>query len=256
VIGEVLDWFTRAENWRGSGGIPARLGEHLLISGQAMLLALLVALPIALTLGHLGRGGFLAINISNVGRAVPSFALLVLFAQLIGIGQGPAVLALTALAIPPIITNTYVGVREVEPEVREAARGMGLSGRQVLTRVELPLATPLILAGVRTAAVQVVATATLAALVASGGLGRFVIDGLRQSDEAQLVGGALLVAALALLVEISLGALQKALTPADRRGASAAPGGGAAARAEVDAGQRSVAGVPAATAAAGASPRV
>ena len=139
-----------------------------------------------------GRGGTLAINVANVGRAVPSFALLVLGFQLLGrhllfgLGALPAYFALVALAIPPMVTNTFVGMREVDPDVREAARGMGMTGGQMLRRVEMPLAVPLIMAGIRTAGVQVVATATLAAVVGWGGLGRFIVDGFGQQDYVQL----------------------------------------------------------------------
>ena len=152
-----------------------------------------------------------------MGRAVPSFAILVLAAQVLGIGARPAFVALVALAVPPMVTNAYVGVREVDGDVREAARGMGMSGGQLLFRVELPVALPLVLAGVRTAAVQVVATATLAALVAWGGLGRFVVDGLYQHDFVQLFAGATLVAVVAMATELALAAVQRLVVPAGLR---------------------------------------
>ena len=229
ILGDVWDWFTSGANWRGADGVPNRLAEHLVLSAEPLAIALAIALPVALTLGHLGRGGFLAINISNVGRAIPSLALLVFVSQAFAtIGSTPAIVALVALAVPPVVTNTYVGVREVDPDVKEAARGMGLSGRQVLTRVELPLALPLVLTGIRTAAVQVVATATLAALVAAGGLGRLIVDGFGTLQYDKVYAGAILVALLALAVELSLGALQRRLAPADRRGRVEAVPGGAA----------------------------
>src|SRR3954447_10996547 len=202
IIRDVVQWFTDGAHWTGDDGIPHRLFQHVVISGEAILIALVITMPIALWLGHVGRGGFLAINVSNIGRAMPSFAVLVLAAQLIGIGSKPAVIALVALAIPPIMTNTYVGMREVDSDARDAARGMGVSGWQMLRRVEVPLAAPLILTGIRTSAVQVVATATLAALVAAGGLGRFIVDGLPQADYAQVVAGAVLVALVSLAVEL------------------------------------------------------
>jgi osmoprotectant transport system permease protein len=183
------------------------------MSGAATLAATAVALPLGLALGHYGRGGYLAINLSNVGRAIPSFAILVIALQLFGIGATPAFVALVALAIPPIVTNSYVGVREVDPEIREAARGVGMRESRLLLGVELPLAMPLIMAGIRTSAVQVVATATLAALVAWGGLGRFIIDGLSQRDFVQVFAGALLVAALAILTELTLAGLQRLAVP-------------------------------------------
>ena len=177
----------------------------------------MAALPIGVTIGHIGRGGNLAINVANVGRAVPSFALLVLAVQLVGIGFWPAFVALVALGIPPMVTNSYIGMREVDADVREAATGMGMRDRAVLWRVELPIAAPLIMAGVRTSAVNIVATATLAALVAWGGLGRFIVDGLAQRDTVQLFAGALLVALLSIAVEVSLTGLQRITTPVGLR---------------------------------------
>jgi len=210
----VVRWFGDGEHWSGPDGIPVRLWEHLQLSAVAVLIAAVVALPIALTLGHIGRGGFLAVNVSNIGRAVPSFAILVLAQQVThDIGTKPAMVALVALAIPPILTNAYVGVRAVDADVRESARGMGMTGRQVLTQVEAPLAMPVIMAGIRTAAVQVIATATLAALIAGGGLGRYVIDGLAQQDKVKLFAGALLVALFAVVTELTLGAVQRLVTP-------------------------------------------
>ena len=224
TLGDVGRWFGDSANWVGADGVPTRLAEHLSLSLRAMLIALVVALPVALVLGHLGRGGFLAVNISGIGRAVPSFAILVLAAQVpwIGIGDGAALVALVALAVPPLVTNTYVGMRAVDAEVVEAARGMGLSGGQVLRRVELPLAVPLILAGIRTSTVQVIATTTIAAFVSAGGLGRYIVDGLAQGDIAKLYAGALLVALLSLVAELLLGLVQRLLTP---------PGPGSAQRA-------------------------
>jgi osmoprotectant transport system permease protein len=203
ILAGVIQWLGDAAHWQGQDGIPTRLAQHVVLSGEAMLIAGLLGLPIALVLGHLGRGGFLAVNLSNIGRAVPSFAILVLAAQIrsIGVGDTAALVALVALAVPPILTNAYVGMRSVEPEVTGAARAMGMSGHQMLWRVELPLALPLILAGLRTSAVQVVATATLAAEVAAGGLGRYIVDGIAESDYGQVWAGALLVAVLALTVD-------------------------------------------------------
>jgi len=218
IIGDVWDWFTTGSHWRGPDGVPTRVGEHLALSGISLGIALAVAVPVAVALGHVGRGGFLAVNVSNIGRAVPSLALLVFVAQVFHtIGSAPAIVALTALAVPPIVTNTYVGMRSVDADVVEAARGMGLSGWQMVRRVEVPLAIPLIMAGVRTAAVQVVATATLAALVASGGLGRYIVDGFGEQRYAEVYAGAVLVAVLALLTELAGGLLQRALSPASAR---------------------------------------
>jgi osmoprotectant transport system permease protein len=218
TAGDTIDWLTDPAHWQGAEGVPHRLVEHLAVSGLAVGIACLIALPIAVTLGHIGRGGSLAVNLSNASRAVPTFGLLILFAVTpIGFGNRAAVVALTLFAIPPLLTNAYVGVRDVDRDVREAARGMGMTGRQLLRRIELPLALPLIAAGLRTAAVQVVATATLAAYVGGGGLGRFIADGFGQADPAMTTAGGLLVAALALVVELSLAALQRRLTPGPRR---------------------------------------
>jgi osmoprotectant transport system permease protein len=219
TFANVVRWFTDGEHWRGSGGIPHRTYEHLVMSGAAVATAILIAVPVAIWLGHIGKGGTLAVNISNIGRAVPSFALLVLGFQLLGahilfgLGALPTYFSLVALAIPPMVTNTYTGMQEVDRDVKEAARGMGMTGWQVLRRVEVPLAIPLIMAGVRTAGVQVVATATLAAVVAWGGLGRYIVDGFGQQDNVQLFCGALLVAVLSVLTELALGFLQRRLTP-------------------------------------------
>ena len=212
-FGDLWRWLTDPTNWQGSDGIPTRLGEQVQVSVESILIGAAIALPIGIVLGHYGRFGNLAINISNVGRAVPSFGIIVIAFLALGLGDGPIILALTALAIPPMVTNSYVGLREVDPDIREAARGMGYRELAQLLRVELPLAVPLIMAGVRTSAVQVVATATLAAVVAGGGLGRFIIDGLARSDYPRLVAGALLVAALALATELLLAGLQRLLVP-------------------------------------------
>jgi osmoprotectant transport system permease protein len=172
-----------------------------------------IALPVGIALGHYGRFGNLAINISNVGRAVPSFGILVIAFQIFGLGDLPIILALTALAIPPMVTNSYVALREVDPDVRDAARGMGYRELAQLYRVELPLAVPLIMAGVRTSAVQVVATATLAALIAGGGFGRYIVDGFAQLNYPMTIAGAVLVALLALATELSLSGVERLLVP-------------------------------------------
>jgi osmoprotectant transport system permease protein len=213
-LAQVVHWFTASSHWRGANGIPHRLEEHVVMSLAAVAAALLVALPPGIILGHLRRFGVLAINVSNVGRAIPSFAILVLAEQAFGIGAKPAFIALFVLAVPPLVTNAYVGVSEVDTEVREAARGMGMTGWQSLVRVELPAALPVVLAGVRTAAVQVVATASLAALVAWGGLGRYIIDGLAQRDFVQVFAGALLVAVLSILTELGLALFQRLVVSA------------------------------------------
>lgn len=212
-IGLVWSWLTDPTNWQGSNGIPTRVVEHLHLSVEAVLIGAVIALPIGITLGHYGRFGTLAINLSNTGRAIPSFGLLVLLFQALGLGDGPIIIALTALAIPPMVTNSYVAMREVDPDIKDAARGMGYRELAQVLRVELPLAVPLIMAGVRTSAVQVVATATLAAFVAGGGLGRYIVDGFATQVYQEMAAGAVLVAALALVTDGVLSLLQRALTP-------------------------------------------
>lgn len=215
--GDVVAWFTTADHWRGDFGVPHRLTEHVAMSAAAIVAAALIGLPVGIWLGHRGKGGALAINLANVGRAIPSLAILAVFQQAFGLrgwpgfGARPAFVALVALAVPPLVTNAYVGTRGVDPDVVEAARGMGMTGGELLRRVELPIALPLVLAGLRTAAVQVVATATLAAVTAWGGLGRYIVDGFGQRDNAQIVAGAILVGLLALATELSLGWVQRAV---------------------------------------------
>ncbi|WP_030987015.1 ABC transporter permease [Streptomyces sp. NRRL WC-3744] len=197
------DWLTDPAHWSGGDGIRHRLLQHLLLTVVCLVLSCLIALPVALVLGHLGKGGALAVNISNVGRAVPTFAVLVLL-LLTPVGRwgdGPTVVALVLFAVPPLLTNAYVGMREVDRSVVQAARGMGMTGRQLLFHVELPLSIPLLLNGVRIAAVQLVATATIAALAGGGGLGRIITAGFNLASTPQVVAGALLVAVFALLVE-------------------------------------------------------
>ncbi|MFB6594609.1 ABC transporter permease [Streptomyces diastaticus] len=226
-------WLTTAAHWQGEKGVGNRLGEHLYYSGVCLAIASLVALPLALWLGHLGKGGTLAVNISNVGRAVPTLAVLILLSLTpLGAHEGvPTLIALVLFAVPPLLTNAYLGMREVDRPVVEAARGMGMSGWQVFRRVELPLAQPLLMTGLRTAGVQVVATATLAAMAGEGGLGRVITAGFGLSDTPQVIAGAFLVALLAVLVEGVLVMVTR-LTAPDRgvagaaRGRAAGPPGG------------------------------
>jgi osmoprotectant transport system permease protein len=217
TLADVIRWFLDPKHWSGPDGIPVRLVQHIQLSAECVLIGALIALPIGILLGHYGRFGNLAINVSNVGRAIPSFGILVIAFQIFGLGDLPIIISLTALAIPPMVTNSYVALREVDPDIKEAARGMGYRELAQVLRVELPLAVPLIMAGVRTSAVQVVATATLAALIAGGGLGRYVIDGLDQQDYTKLFAGAILVALLALATELALAAVERVLVPRGMR---------------------------------------
>ena len=205
-------------NWTRPNGITDLALEHIGISAVAVLTAMVVALPIGVALGTARRGSGLVVVLSNVSRAIPTLALLTLFAvSPIGFGNRATTIALAVFAIPPILTNTFVGFRGVDAEVREAARGMGMSRAQVLGRVELPLALPLVTTGIRTAAVQVVATAGLAALVGGGGLGRLINLGFGQQDYGVMIAGAVLVAGLALLTELLLATVSWAVTPGPRR---------------------------------------
>jgi osmoprotectant transport system permease protein len=211
LIGNVVAWFTDPANWSGSGGIPNRTVEHVVLSAVAIIAAILVAIPAGLAIGHTGRGAFMTVSVANLGRSIPSYALLIIFVTWFGIGFAAAFPALVVLAIPPIITNTYVGLREVDRDMIEAGRAMGMKETELLRRVELPIAAPAIIAGVRIAAVQVVATATLAALVGGGALGRYIVDGFALRQQDTLVAGAVLVAGLALVTERSFTFLERAL---------------------------------------------
>ncbi|MFH8463286.1 ABC transporter permease [Streptomyces sp. NPDC017991] len=213
TLTDAWNWLTDSAHWAGDDGVWHRLGQHLVLTVVCLVISCLIALPVALVLGHLGRGGALAVNISNVGRAVPTFAVLVLLllTPIGDWGEGPTVVALVLFAVPPLLTNAYVGMREVDRDVVRAARGMGMTGRQMLWRVEAPLALPMIMGGVRIAAVQLVATATIAALAGGGGLGRIITAGFNLASTPQVVAGAVLVAVFALLVEAVFEAAERLL---------------------------------------------
>ena len=215
-MNDVITWLTDGAHWSGGEGIPLRLWEHLRYSGIALALAALIAIPLGLVVGHTGRGRFLAVNITGAFRAIPSLGLLYIGIMLISpklSGEAsvlvPTEIVLTVLAIPPILAGAYAGVEQVDAAARDAAKGMGMTGAEVLWRVEVPCAMPLIASGLRSAALQVIATATLAATVGLGGLGRYLIDGLSVRDYAQMASGALLVAALALTVDLVASLLQR-----------------------------------------------
>lgn len=226
VLADTWAYLVDPANWSGEGGMLSLLVQQLLLSFTALVVALLIGLPLAFWLGHVGRGGFLAINISNVGRAIPTFALLGLLvtADWPGVSTfGPygraglaTLIALAAFALPPIVTNAYVAVREVPSPAKEAAQGMGMSSWQQFVRVELPLAMPLVATGVRLAGVQVWATATIAALVAGPGLGRVITDGFANTNYGKGIAGAIVVALVALVLELLGAVVQRLASPLPR----------------------------------------
>ncbi|GAA4240421.1 ABC transporter permease [Actinomadura meridiana] len=201
-------WLTASSQWHGDDGIPHRLLQHLWYSGVSFLCAALIGLALGLLVGHTGRGGFLAISLANVARAIPTFGL-ILIIVIIDFSITPVLVALVALAVPPVLVNTFEGVRGVDPEAKDAARGVGMTGWGVLWRAELPMALPLILLGLRTAAIQVVATATVAAYPGFGGFGRYIIDGLATNDYQLVIGGTVLVVLLALIVQLIFAGLRR-----------------------------------------------
>ncbi|MEV5873121.1 ABC transporter permease [Streptomyces sp. NPDC052101] len=211
-------FFSDSAHWHGYDGIPTRLVEHITYSLEALLYAAAIALPIGLVTGHYGRGGNALALIATAGRALPSFGLLVLMFIWIGFGLLPVMIPLVVLAVPPILVTTYEAIRSVDPSPVDAARGMGMSEARVLFQVEVPVALPLILSGLRTAAIQIVSTATIAAYVSLGGLGRYIIDGLYQKNYDKVVGGATLVAGLALATLVVFWALSRlTVSPGVRR---------------------------------------
>jgi len=229
-------WLNDPLNWTNPGGLFDRLQEHLLISLWAVLLGCAIGWPLGIWLGHRGRGGGVVITFANLTLAIPTLALLTILPLTpLGFGKPPVVVALAVFAVPPLLANAYTGLRQIDPETRDAARGMGLSGGQVLRQVELPLSVPYLAAGLRTAAVQVVATAALAAFVNGGGLGEIISAGfgigMSAGGGGQIVAGGIVVALLALLVEALLSGVQRWVTPAalrtsrPRRPTAAAPAG-------------------------------
>jgi osmoprotectant transport system permease protein len=229
-LSQVMAWYTDPANWTGQNSIQLRLWEHVSLSGVSLLAGLAIALPAGLYIGHTGRGARAVVALSNIGRAVPSlgwlgivYPITTLLFQRAGIGFLPAFVALVALAIPPVVVNTYAGLQEVDDDLVEAGRGMGMAELQLLRRVEVPVALPVILAGVRSSAVTVVATATLAALVGGGTLGHFIVQGLFLNDQVRIFGAALMVAALAIATELAFGWLQRIALSPGLRGAGQRP---------------------------------
>jgi osmoprotectant transport system permease protein len=211
------DWVTQSANWHGQGSIPQQILAHLGYTALPLLIATVIAIPAGVAIGHTGRGAVFVVNVANAWRAIPTLGLLVLLVVYLGFSPLTWLLPLVVLAIPPILVNAYEGVAGVDPGVRDAAKGAGMTPLQQVTRVEVPIAMPLILVGLRTAAIFVVATATIAAYIGLGGLGRFIIDGLDQYQFGPVAGGALLVIVLAVLVLALFAVLSRLVVPAGLR---------------------------------------
>ncbi|MBU9767096.1 ABC transporter permease [Mycobacterium sp. TNTM28] len=203
-LSQALEFILTAANWAGPAGLGARIGEHLLYTVVAVLVSALIAIPVGLLIGHTGRGTFLVVTGVNALRALPTLGVLLLGVLLWGLGLVPPTVALMLLGIPPLLAGTYAGIANVDPAVVDAARSMGMTERQVLLGVEVPNALPLILGGLRTATLQIVATATVAAYASLGGLGRYLIDGIKVRQFHIALVGALMVTALALLLDAAL----------------------------------------------------
>jgi osmoprotectant transport system permease protein len=221
VIADIAAWFTDPAHWTGPNGIPTRILEHVEICVVALLIAAAIGLPIGIWIGHTRRYVRFAINLANLGRAVPSLAAIAIIVPITqaisprggGFDLYPTIIAMVLLAIPPILVNTYAGISEVDRDLVESARGMGLREREILRGVELPIALPVVIGGIRSATVQVIATATLGAIYGLGALGRYIISGLQQNDaNGMLFGGVILVALLALTAEGLLALVQRKLT--------------------------------------------
>jgi osmoprotectant transport system permease protein len=225
-IESIIDFFSDGANWAGPGGISTRLVEHIVLAVLAVAMAAVVALPLGAYIGHTGRLQLLGINLANIGRAVPSYAVMVMvfpvalamaptlgYDPRLGLTFLPIFVAMVLLAIPPILVATYAGISEVDRDIVESARGMGLTEMQTLRRVELPLASAVMVGGFRIATLQVIATATLGAILSGGGLGRYIIDGMARNEDGMLYAGVILVAGLAIGTDLLLSALQRRLTP-------------------------------------------
>ncbi|MFZ2048131.1 MAG: ABC transporter permease [Trebonia sp.] len=211
------DWVTTSAHWQGSDSIPQQIIAHLGYTVLPLLIAALIGIPLGVAIGHTGRGAVLVVNLANAWRAIPTLGLLILLAVYLGFSILTWLIPLVVLAIPPIIINAYEGVAGVDPDVKDAAKGMGMTPWQQVTRVEIPIALPLLLVGLRTATIFVVATATIAAYIGLGGLGRFIIDGLASNDYGPVAGGALLVVLLAVLVLALFAVLNRLVVPVGLR---------------------------------------
>jgi osmoprotectant transport system permease protein len=217
ALHQLFNWFNDPVNWRGSNGVPTRLIEHLSLYAWSMAIAVAIGVPGGMLLGRSKRSGVFTINVANIGRAIPSFAVIVIGVIWFGLGNTPVIIALVLLAVPPIFTFTFTGIRQVDPATVEAARGMGMTEARIVRAVQVPLALPLILNGIRLSSAAVFATAPLAALVGSGGLGRYVIDGFAIRDYPEVGAGVILVVALVVLNELVFAAFIRMLSGATRR---------------------------------------
>jgi osmoprotectant transport system permease protein len=236
LITVTAEWLTDPAQWTGPGAIPQRLVEHVGLSALSLIIAIAIALPAGLAIGHTRRGSALAANLANLGRAIPSLAVIGIVLPFtaaidpqLGFKLYPTLVAMIILAIPPILVNAEAGVASVDADLVESSRAMGMGEGLVLAAVEIPVALPVILAGIRSGATQIVATMTLGAIFGSGGLGRFLVEGIAQNDDGKIFGGVVLVAALALATEAAFALLQTALTSpglrssVNRRAASGVP---------------------------------
>ncbi|GAA4156217.1 ABC transporter permease subunit [Gryllotalpicola daejeonensis] len=210
---QAFAWLADPAHWSGATGVPQRLLEHLGYTGLTLIVAIAIGLPVGLLIGHTGRGREVVVPFTGALRALPTLGLVILLALGLGIGILPPLIALVILALPPIIAGAYSGVESVDREVVDAARSVGFTGSGVLWQVEVPLALPLIVGGIRSACLQVIATWTVAAFLPLGGLGRFLYDALPNEDYAQLLAGSILVIVLALLVDGLFALVQRLVTP-------------------------------------------
>lgn len=223
VVEATITWLTDPAHWTGPNGIPTRLAEHVAVSGVSLLIALMIALPIGLYIGHTGRHTAFAVNSANLWRALPSLAVIAIVLPItaridpeLGFKIYPTIVAMVVLAVPPIMVNTYSGLAGIDRDMLEAGRGQGMNEREILTGVELPLAVPVIATGVRSAAIQVIATATLGAVFGFGGLGRYLVDGMAQISVGgigMIFAGVVLVAGLVIAAELGFALVQRVLTP-------------------------------------------
>ena len=209
---QAFSWLTDSSNWSGASGIPARIGEHLLITAIVVGLAAAIAVPVGVLVGHTRRGAAAVGAVTGAARSIPTLGLLTVFGLAFGIGLKAPVLALVILAIPSLLAGTYAGIQAIDPAIPSAAKAVGMSPAQVIGKVEIPLARPVIVGGIRAAVLQVIATATLAAYISDTGLGRYLFSGLKSRDYTQMLGGAFVVILLALLMEVILASLQRAAT--------------------------------------------